>query len=172
MNIRQIAPFYLNHFIQFDGEKTLNRLTPVDLDYSRKFKLALRRLSSLTLEEALELCKIVDDYVFGHFRFTKWKVQTGPKQSKDWQTLEVRNEKVQEWFEIDLIDGVVYVYHDANEKAASIPVNCYWHWYILKGFDIPFLPDNQTLMQVGLAIDLAEFPEQFNQLVNEKIKIG
>jgi len=172
MNIKQIAPFYLNHYIQFTGLKTLNRLTPHDLSWSRKFKLALRRLSSITHEEVLELCKIVDEYTFGDFRFTKWKVQIGPKQTEHWQTLEVRNEKVEGWFEIDLIDGVVHVYHDANEKAASIPVNCYWHWYVLKGFDIPFLPDNQTLIEAGLAIDLALFPEQFNQLVNEKIKIG
>lgn len=179
IELKDVAHFYLGHYVQFEGLKTLNHLKPVDLNLCRPFKLALRKLESMTDEEALELCKIVDSSVYGEYRFSKWRVQTGPHQTQYWKTYEVRNDKSLAWFQIDLIDGYVEVYEkytdpenqSENEDNIRVEVNNYWQWYIDKGFDIPFLPDNKTLMESGLAIDLAKFPDEFNELINKQSEI-
>lgn len=115
--------------------------------------LLLRPLPDMSPAECLELCKIAAPTPFGDYRFSKWKVEKDPKSNEYWQAYTVMNAKSNWDYVVDLIDGDIMTYNSGDQDFT--PINsCYRQWYYKKGFDIPVYPENKTLIELGLAIDI------------------
>lgn len=128
-------------------------------------KPLLRKLSSMTEDECLELCKIVSSDTIGDYRYAKWTVEADIDVKMDWHIYSVRNKNCSSSFTVDLIDGEVRMYGDTEETDISTTSKTepdpssvqhhYWQWYADKGFDVPCLPNYTTLIKSGKAIDIA-----------------
>lgn len=140
---QKFEPPYLN--LYFDHKQIIDEIKRV---VGESFKL--RRLTSMTVEEALELCKMVAPVQFGDYRYSKWKVELDPKSTEYWMSYDVTNKNSDYTFTIDLIDGEVRLYDDGEISPSDIH-HAYWFWYLRKGFAIPVTEDNKNLVEIGKA---------------------
>lgn len=160
-------PFYIGANVKHPGLKSLKQLTSRWMSSliasNVPVQLVLRKLESLTEQECLELCRLVDPGSYGDYRYSKWIVTRDPKWSDTWKAFEVKNEKSDIQFTIDCIDGQVSIYEswvdpenqDSGCDLTPVTYNNYWQWYLERHFDMPFQPDNKTLIESGCAIDIA-----------------
>lgn len=142
-------------------ESVLFRMTSIPTVLARA-TLILRDLQTLTLEEIMELCKKFFPVEFGDYRFSKWKLEYQKENSQFWKAADLKNDKSDEYFTIDLIDGHIYVYRRSEEGSLDKEIersshNNEWQWYLEKGFALPFLPDNKNPIQLGFAISEQDY---------------
>ncbi len=119
------------------------------------FNLHLIPLPAMSEQQILDLCKEASPSTFGDYRFTKWKVIPNyENDGKFWQSVNVKNEKVDEYFQIDLIDGTITIYDETGSIDPTLVVDhAYWQWYLENSIAIPIRPWGKTPIELGVAID-------------------
>ncbi len=110
-------------------------------------KLVLRPLSDIKEEEVLKMCSIVSPTIFGDFRYNKWKVAI----EREWDSAQKNYTVVREGdshsFEVDCIDGDIFLWDEHQYIDAPYMNFNYKFEYLKKGFDI------FGLIEAGLAVD-------------------
>jgi hypothetical protein len=161
-----VLPFYMSSGIKVvfpkKGSLILNDKTYFHVVNNDKlseadFKLEVRPLETMSFEEALELCKVVDPAIYGDYRYSKWEVSVDQKGFTDlWKAFSVKNKNSDCEFCIDLIEGDVRVY-EKGEGLVPVRNQLYWQWLLQKGFDLRFMPDSKTLIESGIGVAMNDF---------------
>lgn len=112
--------------------------------------LLLTPLELISDEQIFELCKVVCEVAFGDYRYSKWRIEPDPKNNDTWISVDVKNDKSDYVFQIDLIDGEVRLYDD-DDIDPTIVNHTYWQWYFQNGFAIPLYPWDKTAIELGIA---------------------
>lgn len=115
------------------------------------FKLILKPLTSISDEQILHLCKFVCPNEFGDFRYSNWTITESTSNDRFQHNKEIRNEKTNYHFEIDLIDGCISLYEQGETSSSWFPPS-YRDWYFINHFAVPLHPYGQNAVELGIAV--------------------
>ncbi len=142
-------------YVRTDNSK---RAEPEAISLTR---LLLRPMETITHEELLEVCEIADDVTYGDYRYTKWIPEKDGEWVSDWKAYNIKNEKVNQFFQIDVINGQIAICEMVKGRIKEVEVGPHiplpWDWYIEKGLDVPMQPGNDSLIDQGMALDINTF---------------
>lgn len=111
------------------------------------YKPVLRPLSDMKEEEVLKICSIVSPTIFGDFRYNKWKVTIEREWDSTQKNYTVVREGDSHSFEVDCIDGDIFLWEDHQYIDAPYMDFNYKFEYLKMGFDL------FGLIDAGLAVD-------------------